>query len=112
MTFHLHFSGFWEDEVKMASITERLTNLLGEPSAIRAIDGEDLVLTFKGCDPQNGYMLDDVKLMAREEELYVLLYDEARKTIRKGYWYDEGADWVEQDHGDDFWAEAVEKYLG
>ena len=57
-------------------------------------------------------MLDDVKLMAREEELYVLLYDEARKTIRKGYWFDEGADWVEPDHGDGFWTEAVEKYLG
>ena len=41
-----------------------------------------------------------------------MLYDEARKTIRKGYWFDEGADWVEQDHGDGFWTEAVEKYLG
>ena len=30
MKFHLYFSGFWEDEAKMASITERLTNLLRE----------------------------------------------------------------------------------
>lgn len=112
MKFHLHFHSFWEDEVpKKVSITERLTNLLGEPSASRA-DGEDLVLTFEGCDPQDGYMLDDVKLVAREEEIYVMLYDEARKTIRKGYWYDEDPDWVEQDHGDGFWAEVVVKYLG
>jgi|GEM_PF-1228868 len=111
MKFHLHFSGFWEDEVKMNSITERLTNLLGEPVASRAIDGEDLVLTFEGYDPRDEHMLSEVKLIAREEELYVLLYDEARKTIRKGYWYDEEADWVVQNRGEEFWASAVEPYL-
>lgn len=112
MKFHLHFHSFWDDESnKMVSITERLTDLMGEPSASRVIDGENLVLTFEGCDPQDENMLDDVKLVAREEELYVMLYDEARKTVRKGYRYDEELDWVEQDHGDDFWARAVLKYI-
>ena len=39
---------------------------------------------------------DELMDFARENELYVILYDHNTKS-RKGYWYDEEDDWIEQE---------------
>lgn len=38
-------------------------------------------------------------LLGEENEVYVLVYDHESKT-RKGYWYDEDAEWIEQNTGE------------
>ena len=42
---------------------------------------------------------DDLYDFANETELYVIVYDHSTH-IRKGYWYDEEEDWIEQEIGE------------
>ena len=42
---------------------------------------------------------DYLGLIGEENEVYVLVYDHESKT-RKGFWYDEDAEWIEQQTGE------------
>jgi hypothetical protein len=46
---------------------------------------------------------DYLGLLGEENEVYVLVYDHDAKT-RKGFWYDEDAEWIEQN------TEVIEDY--
>lgn len=100
----IDFNSFWyeQEDLKNSCITF-IIDTIGEPNEIRIIKEDE-------SDPQSSYSVqmdyedfdieyfnyyDEIKDFARNNELYVVVYDDF-SDYRKGYWYDESPDWVEQ----------------
>jgi hypothetical protein len=104
----IDFNSFWseQDELKESCI-EFIQNILGPSEKVTILkeDENDPESSFSVFLNYSKYTLNDFNFydelmdFARENELYVIVYDHNTKS-RKGYWYDEDDEWIEQDMGD------------
>ena len=86
------------------SCIEFIQNILdtSEKITIQKEDVNDPESSFSVLLNYSMYSLNDFSFydelmdFARENELYVIVYDHNTKK-RKGYWYDEEEDWIEQE---------------
>jgi len=58
--------------------------------------GYSLLFYYKDLSLNDFSFWDELYDYANETELYVIVYDHSTH-IRKGYWYDEDAEWIEQE---------------
>jgi hypothetical protein len=58
--------------------------------------GYSLLFYYKDLSLNDFLFWDELYDFANETELYVIVYDHSTH-IRKGYWYDEDAEWIEQE---------------
>lgn len=105
----IDFNTFWneQDELKDSCI-EYIYSILGpsEKTTISKDDESDPESSFSIYLNYSNYTLNDFNFydelmdFAIENELYVIVYDHNSKS-RKGYWYDEDDEWIEQEIGND-----------
>lgn len=103
ITIDFNIFSFEHEEMKQSCI-EYVQNVAGTPGniTIRKEDEEDPESEYSVHIHYPEYTLDKFEYydelmdFARENELYVIVYDHDTKN-RKGYWYDEEEDWIQQD---------------
>jgi hypothetical protein len=101
----IDFNSFWTDQNDLKeSCIEFIQNILGtsEKITIQYEDENDpessysVLLNYAKYSLHDFNFYDELMDFARENELYVVVYDHNTKK-RKGYWYDEEEDWIEQE---------------
>lgn len=108
MAITIDFNIFWPGQEDLQTqCIEFIEANIGSPDKTTTLKEDD-------SDPESGYSLlfyykdlslkefsfwDELYDFANETELYVLVYDHSTH-IRKGYWYDEEEDWIEQEVGE------------
>jgi hypothetical protein len=104
----IDFNSFWsEQDLLKDSCIEFIQTILGPSKKVTILkeDENDPESSFSVLLNYSEYTLNDFNFyeelmdFARENELYVIVYDHNTKS-RKGYWYDEDDEWIEQDMGD------------
>lgn len=100
---------FWpEERTKMTSCSDFTHELLGlsEATSVLMENQEDpescmeLVLRYDGLNHSKVTKWHELADFARLNELYVILYEQG-SSEEKGYWYDEGDEWVSRNFGPD-----------
>ncbi|MBP6126676.1 hypothetical protein [Flavobacterium sp.] len=107
MAITLDFNIFWPGQEDLETqCTEFIEGTIGTPDKTTIVNEDE-------SDPEAGYSLlfyykdlslndfsfwDELYDFANETELYVIVYDHSTH-IRKGYWYDEDSEWIEQEVG-------------
>lgn len=108
MAITIDFNIFWAGQEDLETqCTEFIEANIGTPDKTTIVNEDD-------SDPEAGYSLlfyykdfslndfsfwDELYDFANETELYTIIYDHSTH-IRKGYWYDEEEDWIEQEVGE------------
>jgi hypothetical protein len=104
----IDFNSFWSDQVDLKdTCVEFVESTVGSANKVVVLkeDNEDpessfsLFFNYENLQLDDFEFYDDLMDFARENELYVIIYDHTSK-MRKGYWYDEDEDWIEQEVGD------------
>jgi hypothetical protein len=101
----IDFNSFWseQDELKESCI-EFIQDILGPSEKVTILKDDEndpessfsVYLNYSKFTLNDFSFYDELMDFARENELYVILYDHNTKS-RKGYWYDEEDDWIEQE---------------
>jgi hypothetical protein len=108
MAITIDFNLFWPGQEDLETqCTEFIEGTIGAPD-------KTTILKEDESDDESGYSVlfyyenlsidsfsnwDELYDFANETELYVLVYDH-ETHIRKGYWYDEDVEWIEQEIGE------------
>ena len=100
--YHYAFS----DELKESCI-EFTESMIGSSKNLRIVkeDENDTESSYSVLFDYPDYNLDDFEFynelrdFATENEVVVIVYDHDSKT-RRGFWYDEDDEWIEQEMGD------------
>ena len=104
----IDYNSFWSEQIELKeTCIEFIETILGpyEKVTISKDDEKDpessfsIYLNYSEFTLTNFSYYDELADFARENALYVIVYDHNNKT-RKGYWYDEDDDWVIQKMGD------------
>jgi hypothetical protein len=106
ITIDFNSFGSEQDALSKACV-EFIENIAGSSEKITILkeDEDDPESSYSVLLNYSEYTLidfefyDELMDFASENELYVLVYDHNTKN-RKGYWYDEEEDWVQQEMGD------------
>jgi hypothetical protein len=106
----IHILTFWSDQDEFSkACIEFVVSTVGPSDKVIILkeDEDDPDSDFSVLMNYSGYTLDSFEyydeLMdyASENELYVIVFDHDTK-YRKGYWYDEEQEWIEQFMGHEF----------
>lgn len=108
MAITIDMNIFWPGQEDLeAQCKEYIEANIGTPDKTTIVNEDD-------SDPESGYSIlfyfkdfsidsfpnwDELYDFANETELYSIVYDHATH-IRKGYWYDEEDEWIEQEIGE------------
>ena len=93
-----------EDDNLKESCIEFIQDILGPSEKVTILKDDEndpessfsVYINYSKFTLNNFSFYDELMDFARENELYVILYDHNTKS-RKGYWYDEEDDWIEQE---------------
>ena len=107
MAITIDFNTFWADQkdLKKECINYIESNI-GKPNKITTLledetdeeSGYSVLFYYEDFSMDTFSNWDELFDYANETELYVLVYDHSTH-IRKGYWYDEDSEWIEQEIG-------------
>jgi hypothetical protein len=105
MAITIDFNTFWlgQEDLKLECINYIKSNI-GEPTKVTTLiddesddeSGTSILFYYEDFSIDSFSNWDELYDYANETELYVLVYDH-ETHIRKGYWYDEDAEWIEQE---------------
>lgn len=104
----IDFNSFWSDQNELKdTCIEFIEHNIGEPDKVSIVKEDDtdpdssfsLYINFNEMNVLDFGYYDELMDFARENELYVIVYDHETQT-RKGFWYDEDEEWLEQHMGD------------
>jgi len=101
----IDFNSFGSEQDKLKeSCIEFIQDILGPSEKVTILKDDEndpessfsVYINYSKFTLNNFSFYDELMDFARENELYVILYDHNTKS-RKGYWYDEEDDWIEQE---------------
>ena len=103
ITIDFNSFGSEQDELKESCI-EFIQDILGPSEMVTILKDDEndpessfsVYINYSKFTLNNFSFYDELMDFARENELYVILYDHNTKS-RKGYWYDEEDVWIEQE---------------
>lgn len=100
-----------EDEHISDLIKNEISLIVGEPSNIFETDndGEINILMSYPELTFNDILWGELQEFGVSNMVYVIVYEHESKT-RKGFWYDEDQEWVEQDMNEEDFRSTVESY--
>ena len=108
MALTIDFNIFWPGQEDLETqCIEFIEGIVGTPDKTTIVNedesdpdaGYSLLFFYKDLSLNDFSFWDELYDFANETELYAIVYDHSTH-IRKGYWYDEDAEWIEQEVGE------------
>jgi hypothetical protein len=108
ITIHILLFDSDQDDLSKACI-EFVEGTVGPSDKVIILKEDDddpesefsVMMNYPGLTLDGFEYYDELMDYARENELYVIVFDHDTK-YRKGYWYDEEQEWIEQFMGHEF----------